>query len=396
MKKEELEQIIESKVNEAVKPLTEKSGEVPSVITESRTPEEYEVRKGQEGIGAARMVRAITAAKGDPERAAVFAKKAWEDKLGEKIAGRFSKAAEATDFDSAGFMLQEDFSNEIIELLRPRSVMRAIGTPVVPLPRGTMTLPKQTGDVSAAYVGESQDITKSEPSGGQIQLTARKLAALVPISNDLLMYSAGDQADSFVRNTMIKQIGTREDQAFLRDDGTAHTPKGLRHWIASGNVESQSGTTSSDIETDLLKLVENLEGNNVAMDSTVWIMSSRTKNYLRKLRDSNGNKIYEEISGANPTLHGMPVFVSNNVPTNLGGSSNETEIYLVNASDLLIGQAGGMEVAVDPGASYVEGGSLVSAFSRDQQVIRMIQRHDFAMVYDVAGSVLTGVNFDAP
>jgi HK97 family phage major capsid protein len=47
-------------------------------------------------------------------------------------------------------------------------------------------VPKITGGSTAGYVGENANITKTQPTTGQITLTFKKLAALVPISNDLL------------------------------------------------------------------------------------------------------------------------------------------------------------------------------------------------------------------
>ena len=64
---------------------------------------------------------------------------------------------------------------------------------------------------------------------------------------------------------------------------------------------------------------------------------------------------------------------------------------LVNVGDALIGESGTLEITASPEASYVEGGNLVSAFSRDQTVIRAITRHDFAVIYQEAIAVKTGI-----
>lgn len=393
---EQLKTLIRDSVHSEVAPLRERATDWGSVINGGRASGPSEAQEAaKKGVNAARIVRAIAAARGDLNRAKLFSEKAYKGEDSRPVLEFFEKANEVQDFDTGGFMVPPDMSDEIIELLRPRSIVRAAGTPVIPMPRGTLTMPKQTGDVSANYVGESEDITKSEPTGGQIILSAKKLAALVPISNDLLLVTAGNKADEFVRSSIVRRVGTREDKAFLRDDGTQNTPKGLRHWVDSDNLVPSNGTTSTNVESDLRDCVQALEGKDVDMTMPVWMMSPRSKNFLWNLRDGNGNLIFPDLRTDRPTLYSFPVLTSNNVPDNLGSGSDESEIYLVNVADCLIAETGGMEITADPGAAYVEGGNLVSAFSRDQTVVRAIVRHDFAVQHNEAIAVMTGVQYGA-
>lgn len=381
---------LKSALEKEVAPLREQATQWGAMINRGVQPEDERKAGPQEkAMAAARICRALAASKGDPERAARWAEKAYDDKLGDAI----TKALAAGDFTAGSFMIPEDMSNEIIPLLRARSVVRAAGTPSVPMPRGTLTLPKQTGDVSASYIGENTDIPKTEPTGGQIVLSAKKLATLVPISNDLLDFDVGDAADRFVRDSMVRRMATREDQAFLRDLGSESTPKGLRYQAASANVTDSNGTSAANIEDDFIDLINDLETSNVDMTNPVWLMSPRSKNHLLNLRDSNGNLIYPELRTGAPTIHTFPIMLTTNIPTNLGAGSNETELYLVNVPDLLIGEAGGLEITTDASASYVENGSLVSAFSRDQTVVRAISRHDFAVIYPEAVAIKTGITW---
>lgn len=382
---------VRSEIKEAIAPLQKQAVGWESILESRQSLHDEEIQKQKKGIAAARMVRALTAAKGDPERACHFAKKAWDDKLGKRVVELFEKAVSAGQFDAGGFMIPPEVADEVIELLRPRSVIRAGGAQQVPMPRGTLALPKQTVGASASYVGENTDITKTQLKGGQIVMSAKKLAALVPISNDLLSIDVADTADALVRNDLVRSLATREDQAFLRDDGTQNTPKGLRYWAKT--TIASTGAGASQIESDLVALIQTLEGADIAMSNPVWIMSPRSKNSLMKLRDGNGNLIYPEIRMANPTLYTFPVLVTNNVPTNLGAGSNESEVYLVDMDEVLLGETGGLEITADSSASYLDGGTLVSAFSQDQTVIRAIMRHDLAVRYDEAVAVLTGVTW---
>ena len=391
--KDTIAKAVASQMEEVKTSLEEKQSSFTANFITQR--DEQVVDPKARSLAAGRLVRALAAAKGDAEKAAHWVSKNNDDAVSKLAGDAFEKALAAGDFTAGGFMVPEDMANDIIDLLRPRSVVRAAGAPTIPMPNGTMTLPKQTGDITATYVGENQNITKTEPTGGQIVMSAKKLAALVPISNDLMRYAPGTQADSFVRNSLVRRIAVREDQAFIRDDGTSSTPKGLRYWAASANVTATNGTSAANIEQDFIDLIEDLEGSNVDMTQPAFIMSSRSKNHLLTERETaGGNLIFPGIRDAQPNVLGIPVFVTNNIPNNLGGGT-ETELYLVNMPDVIIGEVGTLELTVDASASYVEGANLVSAFSRDQTVIRAIMHHDLAVAYEEAVAVKTGVAWGA-
>lgn len=350
----------------------------------------FTIRPEDKGIAAARYVRAMAAARGDIQRAKFFCQKVYDDDLGVEL----QRAMMASELISGGALIPPEYAAEIIELLRSRTVVRAAGARRLDMNRGALTIRKQTAGTTATYVGESQDIPVTEPEVGLINLVSKKLAAIVPISNDLLKFDSSPAADEFVRDDLVLEISIREDRAFLRDDGLQNTPKGLRHWALPGNVIPMEGTgTATDIETDFRDLINALESADVRLIRPAWFMHPTRKNYLRNLRDANGNLIFPEIRNTAPTLYGWPVFTTTSLPANLGGGGNESEIMFVDMVDAIIGEASDLEIVVDASASYLEGGVLKSAFSRDETLIRAISRHDFAMRHNESVAVKTGVTW---
>ena len=81
---------------------------------------------------------------------------------------------------------------------------------------------------------------------------------------------------------------------------------------------------------------------------------------------------------------------------NLGGGSNETELYLVDMNDAIIGEASDLEIAVDGSASYIDTGStLISSFTRDETLVRAIARHDFAMRHEESVAIKNAITWGA-
>ncbi len=340
------------------------------------------------GIRAARVLRSLAAGGGNIEHARAFASQEYgADRA-------TTKALAAGDAVGGGFLLAQDMADEVIDLLRPMSVVRAIEPQIVRPNRGSIEFPKLTSGASAGYVGENADIPVSEQEFGQVIFVAKKLAALVPISNDLLKFGS-PSADAIIRDDMVQAIATAEDQNLLRGDGLEDKPKGLRFQAASANVTASNGTTSDDIEADFKDLINGLEVSDVKLVRPAWLMNPRSKNHLLNLRDANGNLIYPEIRSTRPTIYGWPVFVSTNIPINLG-AGNESEIFFVDAAEVIFGEVDMVEVAVSSDGAYLDStGTMRSAFTRDQTLMRAILRHDINVKHDVGVAVKTGVTWGA-
>jgi HK97 family phage major capsid protein len=316
------------------------------------------------------------------------------------------KALAAGIGPSGGFIVPPDYVNEIIELLRPRAVVRAANPRSMPMPRGTMTLPSQTAAASANYGSETGKIAASQQQLGDIVASYKKLTALVPVTNDLMRY-ASPAADAFVRDDLTKVIALREDLAFLTGDGTADSPKGflgfannyvangggtVGKWLATGNSTYASGgnfITSNEsyslttVANELGGLVNKLDAANVPDIKRRWFFNPRIFNYLNNLLNSLGVYVYRDELGRG-TLLGYPFSKTTQIPVNLydttGAQTTGTFIFLVEMDDAILLDSMSLELAVSrEGTYYDTTGTLQSAFQKDQTLIRAIAEHDFQM-----------------
>lgn len=338
-------------------------------------------KKPGEDIGM--IVRSLCASKGDLRSAAHYADTNGYPELAAVLNTGTNTAG--------GYIVPPNYVPEFVELLRPMSAVRASGARPIPMPNGTLTMPKITGASTANYQGENTDIVGSEPTFGQMTLTKKKLTALVPISNDLIRFSS-PQANTIVRDDMLQSIALREDIGFLRDNGTGNLPKGLRYWAPVANVITANTTINlQNVKNDLGKLELALLGKNVKMRTPGWIFTPRVMVFLQNLLDGNGNKAFPEIDAG--TLRGKPYKLTTQIPENLGAGTNETEIYLADFWEVIIGEATGLIIDVSTEASFKDGSTLVSAFSQDLTLIRAITEHDIQPRQDAAVAVLTGVRW---
>lgn len=344
--------------------------------------------KRDKGHAFSRIVRSLAATKGDPWRAAEHCEKRLLDP-------EVAKALAASTGSAGGFVVPDNYSAELIEFLRPASVVRKMQARTLPMPNGNMTLPKITGGSSAGYIAETTNITATQPTFGQLKLSAKKLAALTPISNDLMRF-ASPAADEFVRNDLIAAIAQAEDSNFIRGAMSGANPRGLRYWAPSDAVIAVNATVNlANVAADLSKLMLSLLNNNARMIAPGWLMAPRSKVYLGDLRTTNGEKVYPEVEASN-MLRGYPIGVTTNIPINLAVTdTNESEIYFVDFADVVIGEVPTMTIDVSSEAAYHDGSNVVAAFSLDQTVIRVIMENDLVVRHGYSVAVLKDVDWGA-
>lgn len=304
-----------------------------------------------------------------------------------------AKALQATTFGDGGALVPEEFSDELIEFLRQQVVVRRMGARVIPMSATTLDMGRQNTSATASYEAEGVNITASQLGTDQVKLVARKLVALTPVSNDLIRRAAF-AADAIVRDDLTGAAAERADLAFIRGDGTANTPKGIRNLVVAANVFASDGTTTAQIIGDLGTMARLVQESQVPMRARGWLFSSRSEWDLRTLLDANSNFVFkDEMTGG--MLLGFPFAFTDQIPNTLGGGSDESEVYFAEFSDLVIGEALGVQVEVFPGGTYDDAGTLRSGISRDETVVRLITEHDFNMRHTNTASVLTGVQWGA-
>ena len=326
------------------------------------------------GAKVARMAMAVAAGKGDMDLAVKFA----QNEIGDPEV----VMAVETSANSGGSLVPQNLHDEVIELLRPRTVVRALGAQTMPLPNGNLSIPRMASGATSGYVGEGSDVLATEASTDDVKLNAKTMITLVPMSNQLIG-RAGFQVEQLFLNDMLASMAVREDKAFLRDDGTNDTPTGFAPTcVDEGRVVAWSGTADlAGIDAYLDSLVLKLMESDSLLITPGWALSPRSYMKLFGLRDGNGNKVYPEM--ANGELKGWPIKHTTTIPVNLDTSgaenNNESEIYFADWNDVVIGESDMMTIDFSREATYKDAqGNLVSAFARNQSLIRVVKEHDVA------------------
>ena len=127
-----------------------------------------------------------------------------------------------------------------IDLLRNRSVVFAMGATRLSGLVGNVTIPKQTAGGTAYWLAdETTSITESQPTFGQLALTAKNVAALTEISEQMMRQSSPD-AEQLIMGDLAKVVALAVDVAAIRGSGNTGEPHGI---VGTSGVGSVSGTS---------------------------------------------------------------------------------------------------------------------------------------------------------
>lgn len=294
---------------------------------------------------------------------------------------------------SGGFLVPEEYSRDFVALLRHQSVVRPFARSIT-MARGNMVIPVQTGGVAANWLSENEDDLAQDATYGQRRMVAHKLRALTVASNELLR-SSDPSADALIRDDLVGAVAEAENSAFLRGTGTGAQPKGIRYWAPASQVVTSTGSTVAQIEADLVSMVARMVAAMKGRQSAPrWYMPSRSFYKLFNIRDASGVAlIFPEIRSTVPSLVGIPVTVSDQIPVTLTPGTN-TEIMLVDMNSVIVGDTRAVEVQASDVAAYRDANNVLqSSFSRDQTCVRIITESSIVVTRDEAAHVLTGVGW---
>jgi len=297
------------------------------------------------------------------------------------------KALNASTDTAGAFTIEETLSTDMIPMLDATAIMRKMGATTMPLVNGQLKIPKMTGGATAAYLSEGAVIAASQQTFGQLLLQGKKLAAKVPISNDLLKFSA-QNVDQIVRKDIVNRLALREDLAFLEGTGDAGTPVGIRYLMLVANQIAMTATPSAvTATTDAGRLVTLLDNANVPDTKRGWVTRPEVKNWLATVREATGALAFPEVQ-ASGKWWGYPITTSNQITVD---GTTSCYLYLAEFPELIIADAYTMQIDASNSAAYTDSSAaLVSTFDRDETVIRAIEMHDFGMRHNASVAALTG------
>lgn len=238
---------------------------------------------------------------------------------------------------------------DFLEFLRPKTIIGQFGTGNIPslgsIGFRTPIITQTTGG-AGYWVGEGLAKPETKFDFVKTSLSPLKVANIAVVTMELIRDS-NPSAERIIRDQLVAALRERLDRDFI-DPAKAAVANVSPASITNGVVAIvSSGTTADAIRNDIQALFDTfIAANNDPMDA-VFIMSAKTANALTSIYNPLGQPEFPGVSVMGGTLAGLPVIVSQYVPTYAGTAPppvGSGYIFLINASQILLADEGGFTV----------------------------------------------------
>lgn len=295
---------------------------------------------------------------------------------------------------------QGDVFADFIEYLRPQTLLGRFGQAGIPdLRRVPFRVPLigQTSGGDGYWVGEGQAKPLTKFDFSRTTLEPLKVANIAVATMEVIRDSS-PAADFIIRDQLSAALRERLDIDFINPSKAAVagvSPASILNGVAG--IPS-SGNDADAIRTDVRAVFMSFVAANNAPTSGVWVMNSAAALALSMLRNPLGQSEFPGITMNGGTFEGLPAIVSEYVPSGI--------VALVNASDIYVGDEGGIDLSMSTEASLQMDSApdnptsattvMVSLWQRNLVGFRAERAINWARRRAAAVAYLTGVAWGTP
>ena len=186
-----------------------------------------------------------------------------------------------------GYLCPEEYEKKLVEALEDEVFFRSLAT-VIRTSSGDRKIPIVTSKGEAAWIDEGGQFPESDDSFGQTSIGAHKLATMIKVSDELLNDSVFN-IEQYISKEFGRRIGTKEEEAFFVGDGTGK-PIGIFNKTGGAETGVTAATTGITFD-DVMDLYYSLRA--PYRNKATWILNDSTVKAIRKLKDGNGNYIWQ-------------------------------------------------------------------------------------------------------
>ena len=300
---------------------------------------------------------------------------------------------EATS-SAGGYLVPPEFYADVIFLLNEFGFARKYCAQIQ-MRSNVLNVSTLTGKPSVAWTTENGSIPASKGTFGRLTLTAQKLAAIYPITSELLSDANVDVYNTILR-IFVEVFGQEEDTQVFRGTGLPFT--GMLN--TSGVLTTYLGGSSSSAKTkytditldDLITLVQSI-GPAQQRGASLFIEQNTLTDLLKK-KDSQNRYLWDlthsdaptvagvnGFSGTGLTFRGYPVVTLPNgvIINGYDGASHPSTPFALFGNLRNAGAWMGFHGGMDMRISYDATVDSVNAFANDLQLIRLTERLAFGV-----------------
>lgn len=210
-----------------------------------------------------------------------------------------------------GYLVPDEFERTLVESLVEENIFRQLAK-VITTASGDKKIPVVASKGTASWVEEEGNIPESDDSFGQVSIGAYKLATMIKVSEELLNDSIFN-LENYIAKEFARRIGTKEEEAFFIGNGTGK-PTGIFNGTGGASLGVTAASATAITVDEVIDLYHSL--GSPYRKNAVFVMNDATVKAIRKLKDGNGQYIWQpSIAAGQPdTILNRPVKTSAYAP----------------------------------------------------------------------------------
>ena len=235
-----------------------------------------------------------------------------------------SKSLSVGSDTDGGYLVPEETETEIGRLLTQASPIRAIAD-VRQVSTSVYKKPFATAGAASGWVAETASRPETaSPALAELQFPAMELYAM-PAATQSLLDDSAVNIDQWIASEVQSAFAEQESAAFVNGDGI-NQPKGFLDYtaiddaswswgslgyIATGADGAFAATDASDVLIDTIYALKA----GYRQDAH-WVMNRKTQGEIRKLKDADGNYLWQPAATAEATatLMNFPIAEAEDMP----------------------------------------------------------------------------------
>lgn len=279
---------------------------------------------------------------------------------------------------AGGNTVPTTFYGRLVEHMVEVSGVLAAGPTLLETASGeSIEVPTTTAFSTAALTAEAVAIAESDPAFAKRTLGAYKYGATIQVSRELIDDTAVDLL-GFIAAQAGRAVGNALGAALVTGSGSSQ-PAG----VATQATAGKTGAATTPTTDDLIDLMYSVISPYRASSSCCWMFRDATAAHLRKLKDDNGQYLWQPslVLGQPDMLLGKPVATDPNV----AAADNS-------AKSVLFGDFAAYWVRLAGGVRFERSDDF--AFSSDLVTFKVVARAD-GMTVDQTGAIKAFVGVSA-
>mgnify|MGYP001031797360 CR=1 FL=1 len=252
----------------------------------------------------------------------------------------------------------------LIDLLRARLVVVALGATVMPDMQTGFGIPRQSAASTGYWVTEGTAPTASNAQLDQVMFNPRTAGANTKLTRKFIDQSS-IAAEDFAVSELVKTVAQTVERAALNGSGSGAEPTGI---LQLSDVPAVTIATNGGALTWLktLEFIGKLSSANAPLESRAWLINPQTKAKMGGTpRETGYPKYLYDFDDPVSPIAGFPVLETTNLPSTLskGSSGNVLSAAIFGAwTDLVVALFSAVDVVVDPFTESTAGNVRISVF----------------------------------